>query len=260
MDVGRRRSLRIEQQVSRHLDEAEAARRKLARLDPQVLQVVEREPEAAVGERGERLSFSIGPAARRALWVNSSTSDGAIARLASRKSSSCWNTAASVSVDSERLQNRPISRFLSSSRRTTCTQRKTTRLSIFAIRPARSRLRDEIGGQQHVAGLGAQPRHRLVVAHLALRQRHDRLQIEVDAIGVDGARGSAQAVPRRRCGVRGVRRLGCDRRSGHAARGRAAMAAIGVGDTAGAMPPPAGVGSTAAPALRHGERPRRVGR
>ena len=38
-----------------------------------------------------------------------------------------------------------------------------------------------------LAGLGAQPRHRLVVADLALRQRHDRLQIEVDAVGVDGA-------------------------------------------------------------------------
>ena len=40
---------------------------------------------------------------------------------------------------------------------------------------------------QHVAGFGAQTGHRLVVAHLPLRQRHDRLQIEVDAIGIDSA-------------------------------------------------------------------------
>ena len=36
-----------------------------------------------------------------------------------------------------------------------------------------------------VALLGAQPRQRLVVAHLALRQRDDRLQIKIDAVGVD---------------------------------------------------------------------------
>ena len=80
-----------------------------------------------------------------------------------------------------------MSRFLSSRRRTTCTQRNTTRLSIFGISPRGFGLRHEVGRQQHLAGLGAQPRHRLVVADLALRQRHDRLQIEVDAVGIDGA-------------------------------------------------------------------------
>ncbi len=78
-----------------------------------------------------------------------------------------------------------MSRFLSSSRRTTCTQRNTTRLSIFGIRPPLSACGDEVGRVQHVAALGAQPRHRLVVAHLALRQRHDRLQVEVDPVGLD---------------------------------------------------------------------------
>ena len=70
-------------------------------------------------------------------------------------------------------------------------------------------LGDEVGRQHHVAALGAQPRHRLVVAHLALRQRHDRLQIEVDAIGLDGAAdgrqhlraGALVGLPRRGGGV-----------------------------------------------------------
>ena len=124
--------------------------------------------------------------------MNSSTIEGAIARLASMNSSSCWNTAASVSVEPARLQNSPISRFFRSSRRTTCTQRKITRLSIFGIRPRAVRLRDEIGGRHDFALLRAQPRHRLVVADLALRQRHDRLQVEVDAVGVDGAANEGQ--------------------------------------------------------------------
>ena len=66
MDVGGG-IVRVEQQVARHLDEAEAARRKLARLDPQVLQVVEREPEAAVGQRGEPLVLDRAGGAQRAL-------------------------------------------------------------------------------------------------------------------------------------------------------------------------------------------------
>ena len=44
---------------------------------------------------------------------------------------------------------------------------------------------DEIAGRDDVAFLGAQARQRFVVAHLALRQRDDRLQIEIDAVGVD---------------------------------------------------------------------------
>ncbi len=77
-----------------------------------------------------RLSCSIGPMARTALWVNSKTSEGAIARLASANSSNCGKLA-SVSVAPDRLQNTPTSRLLSESRRTTCTQRSTIRLSSF---------------------------------------------------------------------------------------------------------------------------------
>ena len=45
----------------------------------------------------------------------------------------------------------------------------------------------EVARQDERAVLGAQPRHRFVIADLALRQRHDRLQIEIDAIVVDRA-------------------------------------------------------------------------
>ncbi len=47
-------------------------------------------------------------------------------------------------------------------------------------------------GRHHVALLGAQARQRLVIAHLALRQRDDRLQIKIDAVAVDG-RGDRRA-------------------------------------------------------------------
>ena len=93
--------------------------------------------------------------------------------------------SASVSVDAGEIAEQADIAVLEQSRRTTCTQRNTERPSSFGIsepasrtggnrrprRPRRSRL---------------QPRHRLVVADLALRQRHDRLQIEIDAVGLDG--------------------------------------------------------------------------
>ena len=41
---------------------------------------------------------------------------------------------------------------------------------------------DKIDGRNDVAGIGAQARHRLVVPHLALRQSHDGLQVQVDTV------------------------------------------------------------------------------
>jgi len=38
---------------------------------------------------------------------------------------------------------------------------------------------------RNLVALVAQPRHRLVIAHLALRQRHHRLQIEIDPVFLD---------------------------------------------------------------------------
>ena len=109
-----------------------------------------------------------------------------MARLASRNSSNCGNSA-SVRVAPERLQNRPMSRFLSSSRRTTCTQRSTERRVELRHQRARFGVREEIGRRDHLAAIRLEPRHRLVIAHLALRQRHDRLQVEIDPVGLDGA-------------------------------------------------------------------------
>ena len=54
--------------------------------------------------------------------------------------------------------------------------------------PAVFRIAEEIFRREQRAVLVAQPRQRLVVAHLALRQRDDRLEKEVDAVGLDRAR------------------------------------------------------------------------
>ncbi len=66
-------------------------------------------------------------------------------------------------------------------------------------------LRNERSRVHHLAALVAQPRYRLVVAHLALRQRDDRLQIEIDTIGVDGLPDQRQRrfLARHRAGRRG---------------------------------------------------------
>jgi hypothetical protein len=52
--------------------------------------------------------------------------------------------------------------------------------------------RDEVARVQYLTGLAAQPRRRLVVADLAVRQRDDRLEIEIEAIGLDGAADCGQ--------------------------------------------------------------------
>src|SRR6202040_371648 len=147
------------------------------------LSMEKRKPRSA---NAARLSCSIGPMPRTAFWVNSNTSDGAIARLASISSSSCGNPA-SVSVATERLQNRPISRFLRRSRLTTCTQRSTHRPSSLGKKEPRLGIRQKVRGGDDLAVTGIEPGHRFVIAHLALRQRHDRLQVEIDPLAVDGA-------------------------------------------------------------------------
>ena len=53
MDVGPRILPLVEQQRGRHLDEADAAVGELARLDPEVGDVIDREAEAALRQRGE---------------------------------------------------------------------------------------------------------------------------------------------------------------------------------------------------------------
>ncbi len=72
---------------------------------------------------------------------------------------------------------------------------------------------DEIVGGQHLVLVVAQPRHRLVETHLALRQRHHRLQVDVEPVFLDGVldRGKElRLVARRRGG--GLCRRGIGRR------------------------------------------------
>ena len=138
------------------------------------------------------------------------------------------------------------------------------------LRSARSR---KSSGVEQRAVVGAQPRERLVVAHLALRQRDDRLEVEVDPVGLDGARelrddlrlldAPEVAAPRRGVGLqvsggadasRVLRRLGAPARARPAARRPAA----------GAAPQPAAARAASRcgsrfPASARAPRPRRRG-
>ena len=93
---------------------------------------------------------------------------------------------ASVSVEALMLQNSPTSRLFNCRRRTTCTQRNTSMLSIFGIRPTRSAMSMKSPAGMTSPASVRRPRQRLVEAHLALRQRDDRLQIKIDAVVVGG--------------------------------------------------------------------------
>ena len=46
----------------------------------------------------------------------------------------------------------------------------------------------EVSGSDHFPAVGFQPRQRLVITHLALRQRYDRLQEKIERIARDGTR------------------------------------------------------------------------
>ena len=196
--------------------------------------------------------------ARSALWVNSSTSDGAIARLASRNSSSCWNTAPSVSVDAGEIAEQADVAVLEQQPPHHLHAAEHHQIVDLRHQSAAFRQRHEVGREQHLAGLGAQPRHRLVVADLALRQRHDRLQIEVDAIGIDGAADHRQPFLVRRSWWRRPRRRSLARLAASVRgreRPRPALSASATGS--GRCPPPASAAARpqaapvpATPALR----------
>ena len=90
-----------------YLDKAQAALGEFAGLDPQIRELSRenRKPRSASAER-----FSFGRAEiPEVVCVNSSTTDGAIARLASRKSMHCSKVSA-WTASRKRLQNRPMSR------------------------------------------------------------------------------------------------------------------------------------------------------
>ncbi len=147
--------------------------------------MIHREAEAAFGQRRQRLVLDRAEAAIGA-WVNSNIMAPASALLASMKSRNCLKALASVSVDALMLQNRPTSRLLSCRRRVTCTQPEYQKVVDLRHQADGFGKVDEFAGRDDVAFFGAQARHCFVVAHLALRQRDDRLQIKVDAVGVGG--------------------------------------------------------------------------
>ncbi len=92
---------------------------------------------------------------------------------------------------------------------------------------------DEIVGGDDLILVVAQPRHRLVVAHLALRQRHHRLQIDIEPIFLDGRGGLGGNRNRRR---RGIDDRGCDVSCRLASRGgkrRRAVVEIGLAHRGG---------------------------
>ena len=151
----------------------------------QVGHVIHREAEAAIGQAPRGLRARSARRRDRRFCVNSNISAGASARLASMKSRNCRNTAASVSVAALTLQNRPTSRLFICKRRVTCTQRKNSEIVDLRHQADAFGDVDEIDGRKNVAVSASAAATRLVVAHLALRQRDDRLQVEIDAVIVD---------------------------------------------------------------------------
>ena len=186
MDVRGRGLPGIEQQRRRHLDEAHAAIGKVARLEAQVGDVVDRETVAALRQRREMLGFGRAEAAQRAC-LNSSTRDGASARFGLEEIEALREIGRDCKASSPHtLQNEPTSLLRAINRRSACTQRNSTAWSMRPIRPAFSAGRNEDGGGKHLAlHAGATATPPRVVADLALRQRHQRLQIQVDAVGFD---------------------------------------------------------------------------
>jgi hypothetical protein len=130
------------------------------------------------------------------------------------------------------LQNRPISRFLSWQAAHHLHAAEQQKLVDLRHQPPASAARGN-SRAQHGAIRGAEPRERLVVADLALRQRDDRLQIEIDAAGIDRVADGARSF-RRGCRVAAGRRawalLVAGRRRCAARSSRAGREVLGAGE------------------------------
>ena len=192
----------------RHLDVADAALAQIARLHAQVgdLRPCRSGSRARAAPRG--FPARADPSTRSTLCLNSSDERRRERAVGVHELQDLPETPRCRSASTgDTLQNRPMSRFLSCSRRTTCTLRNSSMWSIFAASARRPRPDEEVGWHAAAAVLGAQPRQRFVVAHLALRQRHDRLQIEIDAVGRRSRCGRSRSCWRARrptcCGGRG---------------------------------------------------------
>ena len=123
---------------------------------------------------------------RTALWVNSNTREGAIARLASRNSRNCGKPG-SVRVAAATIAEQPDVAVLEQqpAHHLDAAQHAQT----VELRQQRTGFgkREEVRRGDDFAVTGIEPRYRLVVAHLALRQRDDRLEIKVDPLVLDRA-------------------------------------------------------------------------
>ena len=98
------------------------------------------------------------------------------------KSRNCGKKCSSASDAGEMLQKMPMRRSCFVSLRTICTQRNSSTLSITPIRSGLLGRRDEFRRQDQAAVGVLQAREAFVERGLALRQLHDRLQVQVDAV------------------------------------------------------------------------------
>ena len=180
------RLLLIEQQRGRNLDEAHAAIGQFARLDPQIGDVVDREAVAARCQRRQMLALDRPQIAERALleFEHEGRRQRAVGfeevealregfGIAERRRRDVAEHADVLVADHQPAQHLHAAEHHD--------------VIDLAHQAGGFRGGDEIVGGQDLVLVVAQPRHRLVEAHLALRQRHHRLQIDVDAVGFDGA-------------------------------------------------------------------------
>ncbi len=175
----------IEQQLGRHFEEAERALAQLVRVDAKIGDVVHREAEAALGKRGQGFVLDRAEIADRGLpelehqvWRERAVGVHEIDELLE------INGSFSVAADIAEQPDLAVLQLQAPHHLHAAEQQQIVDLRHQA---GGFGILDEIGGRNDVAGFGPQPRHRLVEAHLALRQRHNRLQVKIDPAGIDCA-------------------------------------------------------------------------
>ena len=184
MDIGLRITRDVEQQLGRHFEETERAAGQFLRLHAQVGDMVHGEAEAPFGQRRQAFMFERSEIAISGLreFEHQRVAERAIGfheieqlleagRVGQRRGADIaeYPDVAALHLQAARDLHAAEHQLIVDLRH------QADGFGIF----------DEVAGRNDVAFLGAQPRQRLVVAHLALRQRDDRLQIKIDTIGVD---------------------------------------------------------------------------
>ena len=185
MDVRGRTLLGIEQQCRRHLDEPDATVGEVARLDPQVGDVIDREAVPALRQRGEILDFGRAEVTERRLLefehegrrqrpigLEEVEALREIDGIAERRRRDVAEHADVLVAHHQSPQHLDTTQH--------------HHVIDLADQPAGFGGGDEIVGGENLVLVVAQPRHRLVEAHLALRQRHHRLQVDIEPAFLDG--------------------------------------------------------------------------